>query len=53
MLQVLTNLVSNAITYSPIGGTVSVAVFGDSDHVRFEVRDRGRGVPPDLRETIF
>ena len=53
LLQVLTNLVSNAIKYSPAGGPVTIAVLGDTDHVRFEVRDRGRGVPPELRETIF
>ncbi len=51
--QVLTNLVSNAIKYSPKGGTVYVTTTQRGGKVRIEVHDRGSGVPEDFRERIF
>ena len=53
LLQVLTNLLSNAIKYSPEGGTVTLSVNGNDDAVCYEVRDHGRGIPPDMLEAIF
>ena len=51
--QVLVNLVDNAIKYSPDGGEVEVAVSQTDGMVRFEVRDRGLGIPAAQRERIF
>ncbi len=51
--QVLTNLVSNAIKYSPLGETVYVTTNQSGGTVRIEVCDRGSGVPEDFRERIF
>jgi K+-sensing histidine kinase KdpD len=51
--QVLVNLVDNAIKYSPDGGEVEVAVTRVNGMVRFEVRDRGLGIPAAQRERIF
>jgi PAS domain S-box-containing protein len=51
--QVLVNLVDNAIKYSPDGGEVEVALSRDDGVVRFEVRDRGLGIPPSERERVF
>ena len=51
--QALTNLVSNAIKYSPQGGTVEIAALTESKWVVIEVRDRGAGVPIAFRERIF
>ncbi len=51
--QVLTNLVDNAIKYSPDGGPVDVAASIDGERLRIEVADRGIGVPPEHRERIF
>jgi signal transduction histidine kinase/transcriptional regulator with GAF, ATPase, and Fis domain len=51
--QVLTNLVDNAIKYSPQGGHVEVGV-GLRDHaVRFSVRDYGLGIPQSEQRRIF
>jgi signal transduction histidine kinase len=51
--QVLVNLVDNAIKYSPDGGEVEVAVTRANGMVRFEVRDRGLGIPAAQRDRIF
>jgi len=50
---VLSNLIANAIRHSPSGGQVSLGASAEDDAVRFEVRDSGPGVPPELRERIF
>src|SRR5205823_2607873 len=51
--QVLTNLLDNAIKYSPDGGEVVVRV-GRADHfVHFEVCDTGLGIPYSEHERIF
>ncbi len=49
----LGNLVGNAIRVSPAGTRVTVSVLPDPAGVRFEVVDRGPGVPADRRESIF
>jgi PAS domain S-box-containing protein len=51
--QVVTNLVSNAVKFSPAGGTVEVAVTCADAKVRVEVRDRGAGIPEEFRARIF
>jgi PAS domain S-box-containing protein len=51
--QVLVNLVDNAIKYSPGGGEIEVALRQVDEVVRFEVRDRGLGIPPSQRDRVF
>jgi len=51
--QILTNLVSNAIKYSPRGGEVTVAGRKDSNGVAISVRDQGIGIPKDHLLKIF
>jgi PAS domain S-box-containing protein len=53
LVQVLVNLVSNAVKFSPAGSTVTVRVALAPGMAEFQVEDRGRGVPPALREAIF
>jgi len=53
LLAVVTNLVSNAIKYSPDGGMISLASRREGDQVVFEVGDAGPGIPPEDRERIF
>jgi PAS domain S-box-containing protein len=53
LVQVLVNLVSNAVKFSPAGGTVTVRVAPGAGMSEFQVEDHGRGVPPALREAIF
>jgi signal transduction histidine kinase len=51
--QVLEQLVSNAIKYSPDGGTVTVTARQTPQAVEVAVSDEGIGVPPSERERIF
>jgi PAS domain S-box-containing protein len=51
--QVLTNLVDNAVKYSPDGGTVHLSVQPTANRIRFRVDDEGLGVPPAEQSRIF
>ena len=51
--QVLTNLVENAVKYSPDGGRVTLEVAVAGPRLRFSVRDEGLGVPPAEHRRIF
>ncbi len=51
--QVLSNLVENAIRFSPPGGTVSMSAVGENGNVRIEVADAGPGIPESERERVF
>jgi PAS domain S-box-containing protein len=51
--QVLTNLVDNAVKYSPDGGRVLVAVSHTGKRIRFRVEDPGLGIPPSEQTRIF
>jgi PAS domain S-box-containing protein len=51
--QVLSNLVDNAVKYSPDGGVIRVSVEDGGGRVRFVVRDEGLGIPPGERQRIF
>jgi PAS domain S-box-containing protein len=51
--QVLTNLVDNAVKYSPDGGHVYVLVTRSGNRIRFRVQDEGLGVPPAEQARIF
>lgn len=53
MVQVLVNLGSNAIKYSPQGSTVTMSAEIKEDDVEVRIQDQGRGVPEDMRESIF
>jgi two-component system phosphate regulon sensor histidine kinase PhoR len=51
--QVLTNLIDNAVKYSPAGGDVQVRVEAAGEYVRFTVADEGLGIPPGEQSRIF
>ncbi len=51
--RLLANLLDNAIKFTPTGGTVSVGMKLDRDHVVLAVADTGCGIPERDRERIF
>ena len=51
--QVFTNLLSNAVRYSPDGGPVVVEISLDGDRVSTRIRDRGVGIPLEKQKEIF
>ena len=53
MMQVLDNLVSNAVKYSPHGKNVFVRVLSNQAAVRIEVRDEGQGISPEDMKKLF
>jgi signal transduction histidine kinase len=53
VLQVLGNLIGNAIKFTPDGGTVLVSAEGFDDEVLFTVRDSGVGVSPKQLPHVF
>jgi sigma-B regulation protein RsbU (phosphoserine phosphatase) len=53
IVQVLTNLLSNAAKFTPAGGEARVRVFEEVGRAVVEVEDTGVGIPPDQIEAIF
>jgi PAS domain S-box-containing protein len=53
MEQVVGNLLSNAVRYTPPGGRIVVTVTRDESHARMGVEDSGCGIPADLLPRIF
>lgn len=53
LMEALTEIVGNAVRYTPDQGTVTVRTFRESDCVKIEVADSGPGIPPDALPHIF
>ena len=53
LLQVFTNLISNAIKFSPAHTTVSLSAVKRDPDVLIQVQDQGRGIPADRLGTVF
>lgn len=53
LTQVLTNLLGNALAYTPAGGTVTVSAQRRGGEVQVAVKDSGVGIPPEHLPHIF
>jgi len=51
--QIVWNLLSNALKFTPQGGTVKISVHGDGEHVSIAVRDSGIGIAPAFLDHVF
>ena len=53
IIQAITNLISNAVKFSPEDGIVAIDVAARKQGIRISVSDRGPGIPEEFREKIF
>lgn len=53
LMQVMSNMISNALKFSKEGGTVTVSFREEGEKVRIMVKDRGVGIPEDSHEKVF
>ncbi|MBT3661196.1 MAG: HAMP domain-containing protein [Rhodospirillaceae bacterium] len=53
LAQVFRNLITNAITFSPAGGAITLTISREQNMVRIDVDDEGPGIPPGNEERIF
>jgi signal transduction histidine kinase/CheY-like chemotaxis protein len=51
--QIVSNLVSNAIKYTPAGGTIDVFIGRNDGSVELRVCDSGKGIAPEMLDRIF
>lgn len=51
--HIFTNLISNAIKYTPPQGTIGIHLEVDDNCVKLEVWDTGIGIPPEYQEKVF
>lgn len=51
--QVIANLLTNAVKYTPEGGTITLSARRDGEDVEFRVQDNGIGIPDDMQSRIF
>lgn len=53
LFQMVSNLIDNAIKYTPEQGDIRVAVYTEGDDTVFEVSDSGIGIPDEEKENVF
>ncbi len=53
LLRVVSNLVNNAIKFSPKGGELHVILNASSDHFVIKVKDSGIGIPENIKDKVF
>jgi PAS domain S-box-containing protein len=53
LIQALTNLLANAVKFSPPGGIVRVRVSQDADMIQVMISDQGPGIPESFRDQLF
>ncbi len=53
MLQVLRNLIGNAVKFTPEHGQIIVAVYAESRGIIFSIKDTGQGIPHENLHAIF
>ncbi|OLS40976.1 ATP-binding protein [Bacillus sp. MRMR6] len=53
LAQIFTNILSNAIKYSPNGGNIFVTLFEEGSNLNIAIKDEGLGIPEDALDQLF
>lgn len=53
LVRVVTNLVDNALKFTPAGKSLSITTWHEGDEVLAAIMDRGPGIPPEQRARVF
>lgn len=53
IIQVLVNLISNAVKFSPRDSTITLSAKGGEESIRINVKDEGRGIPAEYVDSVF
>lgn len=51
--EIVSNLISNAIKYTPVGGKIYVSLKEKNDEIILEVKDTGYGIPKEFHDKVF
>jgi two-component system sensor histidine kinase VicK len=51
--RVISNLISNAIKFSPNGAIINLKITGDNDAIKIAVADNGIGIPDNIKDLVF
>lgn len=51
--HILSNLLSNALKYSPKGGEIQLQIIGNEEQIIFRIQDQGIGIPPSDQSRLF
>ena len=51
--QVFSNLIGNALQYSPADSVITLRIAGETDQVSISVHNEGEPIPPDEQKSIF
>ena len=51
--RVISNLISNAIKFSPVGETIKLKCVNETNHIQISVADHGIGIPDDMKDKVF
>jgi signal transduction histidine kinase len=49
----MTNLLDNAVKYTPVGGTITLRIEPQEANILFTVSDTGSGIPPEAQQYVF
>lgn len=53
LTMMVSNLVDNAIKYTPVGGRIAAVVASEKEFIRLSISDSGPGIPSDQRDAVF
>ena len=51
--RVISNLITNAIKFSPVGEAIRIKVIHQKDHIQISIADHGIGIPPEMKDKVF